>query len=136
MGGSSTCFTVLSRCYVLIAQDTRKDYGEPTFVKGKNMPRQPNPQKTAADSPELTKEWFATAKPARGVLPKLFAKKTATQLLTPRRGRPPSLSPKEHINIRIDTDVLTAFKKGGNGWQTRVNDALREWLKRSIPLEK
>jgi uncharacterized protein (DUF4415 family) len=65
----------------------------------------------------------------RPLLPKLFAKKTATQLLTPKRGRPPSLTTKEHINIRIDADVLTAFKKSGAGWQTRVNDALREWLK-------
>jgi uncharacterized protein (DUF4415 family) len=93
------------------------------------MPRKPNPQKTDLDSPELTKDWFAKAKSANNLLPKLFAKKTATQLLTPKRGRPPSLITKEHINIRIDADVLIAFKKSGIGWQTRVNDALREWLK-------
>jgi uncharacterized protein (DUF4415 family) len=96
------------------------------------MPRKPNPQITDADSPELTKEWFSKAKPASEMLPKLFAKKTATQLLTPKRGRPPSLTAKEHINIRIDADVLNAFKKGGTGWQTRVNDALREWLKSHV----
>jgi uncharacterized protein (DUF4415 family) len=101
-------------------------------VKGENMPRKPNPQKTDADSPELTKEWFSKAKPATEMLPKLFAKKTANQLLTPKRGRPPSLAAKEHINIRIDADVLNAFKKGGTGWQTRVNNALREWLKSHV----
>jgi uncharacterized protein (DUF4415 family) len=93
------------------------------------MPRKPNPQKTDSDSPELTKEWFTQAKPAKNVLPNIFAKKTATQLLTPKRGRPASLTTKEHINIRIDVDVLNAFKKSGTGWQTRMNDALREWLK-------
>nr|WP_259373187.1 BrnA antitoxin family protein [Azohydromonas aeria] len=31
--------------------------------------------------------------------------------------------------IRFDADVLAALKAGGPGWQTRVNDALREWLK-------
>jgi uncharacterized protein (DUF4415 family) len=101
----------------------------PTFVKGKDMPRKPNPQKTDADSPELTKEWFAKAKPAKDALPKLFAKKTTTQLLAPKQGRPLSPTTKEHINIRIDADVLNAFKKSGAGWKTRVNDALREWLK-------
>jgi uncharacterized protein (DUF4415 family) len=53
-------------------------------------------------------------------------------ILTLKRGRPPSLAVKEHINIRIDTDVLNAFKKGGTGWQTRVNNALREWLKSHV----
>jgi uncharacterized protein (DUF4415 family) len=93
------------------------------------MPRKPNPQKTDLDSPELTKDWFAKAKPTNNILPKLFAKKMATQLLAPKRGRPPLLTTKEHINIRIDADVLSAFKKSGTGWQTRVNDALRDWFK-------
>ncbi len=96
------------------------------------MPRKPNPQKIDVDSPALTKEWFTKATPAKNVLPKLFAKKTATQLLAPKRGRPPSLTTKEHINIRIDADVLNAFKKSGTGWQTRVNNALREWLKSHV----
>jgi uncharacterized protein (DUF4415 family) len=93
------------------------------------MPRRPNPQKTDSDSPELTKEWFVNAKPAKAVLPSLFDKKTSAQLLAPKRGRPPLMTTKEHINIRLDADVLSAFKKSGTGWQTRVNDALRDWLK-------
>jgi uncharacterized protein (DUF4415 family) len=31
--------------------------------------------------------------------------------------------------IRFDLDVLAAFKATGKGWQTRMNEALREWLK-------
>ncbi|MDD5037438.1 MAG: BrnA antitoxin family protein [Methylococcaceae bacterium] len=31
--------------------------------------------------------------------------------------------------IRFDADVLAALKSTGKGWQTRVNDAMREWLK-------
>ncbi|MBI3903849.1 MAG: BrnA antitoxin family protein [Nitrosomonadales bacterium] len=31
--------------------------------------------------------------------------------------------------IRFDPDVLAAMKATGRGWQTRVNDLLREWLK-------
>jgi len=28
-----------------------------------------------------------------------------------------------------DADVLEAFRATGKGWQTRMNAALREWLK-------
>jgi uncharacterized protein (DUF4415 family) len=30
------------------------------------------------------------------------------------------------LNMRVDADVLEAFKATGRGWQTRVNSALRE----------
>jgi len=29
----------------------------------------------------------------------------------------------------FDTDILDAFRATGKGWQTRMNDALKEWLK-------
>lgn len=45
------------------------------------------------------------------------------------RGRPAGTGTKEQVAIRIDRDVLAAFRAGGAGWQTRMNDALREWLK-------
>jgi uncharacterized protein (DUF4415 family) len=31
--------------------------------------------------------------------------------------------------IRFDADVLSALKATGKGWQNRVNDAVREWIK-------
>jgi uncharacterized protein (DUF4415 family) len=48
-----------------------------------------------------------------------------------RRGRPgrPLGSDKESTTIRFDRDILTAFKDSGPGWQTRMNAALRDWLK-------
>lgn len=45
-----------------------------------------------------------------------------------RVGRPKSASPKVSLTVRYDADVIDAFKAGGDGWQTRMNDALREWL--------
>jgi uncharacterized protein (DUF4415 family) len=48
---------------------------------------------------------------------------------TLRRGRPVATHPKIHTGLRLDADVLLAFKTGGRGWQTRINDALKEWLK-------
>lgn len=41
-------------------------------------------------------------------------------------GRPKSLNPKQAISIRIDRDVIEAFKAQGEGWQSRMNDALRK----------
>ncbi|MFC4623072.1 BrnA antitoxin family protein [Comamonas nitrativorans] len=43
-----------------------------------------------------------------------------------RRGRPPVEQPKAPITTRIDADVLHAIKDSGKGWQTRLNDVLRE----------
>lgn len=31
-------------------------------------------------------------------------------------------------NVVIEQDVLAAFKATGQGWQTRINNALKEWL--------
>lgn len=33
---------------------------------------------------------------------------------------------KTKVTLRLDTDVLDAFKATGKGWQTRINDLLRE----------
>lgn len=45
-----------------------------------------------------------------------------------RRGRPVGTTTKESTTIRLDKDVLQAFRSGGAGWQTRINAALRDWL--------
>jgi uncharacterized protein (DUF4415 family) len=45
------------------------------------------------------------------------------------RGRPPGSGKKEQVTLRLDADILAEFKAAGNGWQTRINDALRDWIK-------
>lgn len=46
-----------------------------------------------------------------------------------RRARGPNKQPtKEQVAIRLDREVLGAFRAGGPGWQTRVNTVLKEWL--------
>jgi uncharacterized protein (DUF4415 family) len=42
-----------------------------------------------------------------------------------RVGRPAG-SNKEQVALRIDKDVLARFRATGAGWQSRMNDALRE----------
>ena len=41
--------------------------------------------------------------------------------------------PKVAINIRLSPEVLDAFKSTGEGWQTRVDGALKKWLMEHSP---
>ncbi|MFM8607523.1 MAG: BrnA antitoxin family protein [Hyphomicrobiales bacterium] len=45
-----------------------------------------------------------------------------------RRGRPPLDEPKISTTIRLDADIVSAFRAEGAGWQTRINDVLRSHL--------
>jgi uncharacterized protein (DUF4415 family) len=46
-----------------------------------------------------------------------------------KRGRPIADSHKKPVQIRLSPDIVSAFKSTGKGWQTRINEALRDWLK-------
>lgn len=50
-----------------------------------------------------------------------------------KRGRPAGSGSKEQVAIRIDHEVLAAFRAAGPGWQTRMNDALKDWLRTHNP---
>ncbi len=56
--------------------------------------------------------------------PEKFAKATV------RRGRPPSANPKVSTTIRLSREVVDHFKAGGRGWQTRIDAALLEWIRK------
>ena len=43
-----------------------------------------------------------------------------------RRGRPKADVTKVSTTLRLDPDVIAAFRAGGPGWQSRINDALRK----------
>lgn len=42
-----------------------------------------------------------------------------------QRGRPKAATRKVSTTIRLDPDVLDAFRADGPGWQSRINAALR-----------
>jgi len=44
------------------------------------------------------------------------------------RGRPPLEAPKEPIKLRLDRDVVEGYRATGPGWQSRMNQALRDAL--------
>lgn len=46
-----------------------------------------------------------------------------------RLGRPPAAITKERITIRLSRDVVEKFRATGAGWQTRIDAALKDWLR-------
>ena len=59
------------------------------------------------DFPEIPAELLARMKPSR-------------------RGRPPQgEAPKQSIALRVDRDVLAAFRAQGPGWQSRMQATLK-----------
>lgn len=46
-----------------------------------------------------------------------------------RRGRPLGSGTKAQVTLRLDVDVLERFKASGDGWQTRINDVLKSWVR-------
>jgi len=64
------------------------------------------------DAPELDDEWFDKADFMIG----------DTVI---RRGRPPG-SAKTQVSLRLDNEVIAAFRAQGPGWQSRMNEALRK----------
>ena len=88
----------------------------------------------AADpnSPELTDEWFATAQPAAKVLDAGVYKSLVAMKRSP--GRPRVEQTKVFTGIRLDAEVVASFKASGKGWQTRMNDALKDWLRTHSPV--
>jgi uncharacterized protein (DUF4415 family) len=73
------------------------------------------------DNPDLTKADVAEMRPFADVFPEL-----ATKL---RRARGPQTSAtKISTTIRLSPDVISFFKSGGQGWQSRIDEALKEWV--------
>jgi uncharacterized protein (DUF4415 family) len=76
---------------------------------------------------ELTAEDLAKFKPSAEVLPSSLRKKLGV--------RGPQKTPtKERITIRLSREVVEQFRESGEGWQTRMDAALREWLKNHSPV--
>ena len=45
-----------------------------------------------------------------------------------RRGRTLGSGSKTQVTLRLDVEVIQKFKASGDGWQTRINDALKSWV--------
>lgn len=76
------------------------------------------------DDAPLTDAELASMRPAREVLPESFFKNVERERKL--GGRPRLEHPKKQVTLRLDQDVIDKFKSDGQGWQSRINDALRK----------
>ena len=80
----------------------------------------------AGEVRELTAADMKRFHPAKEVLP--------GTLLAKLKVRGPQQKPtKERITIRLSPEVVRPFRSTGEGWQTRVDAALKDWLKSHKP---
>jgi uncharacterized protein (DUF4415 family) len=77
-----------------------------------------------SDNPELTDAEVAELRPNGEGLPVELA--DAFKRLG---GRPKSDVKSVPVSLRVPPDVLAAYKAGGPGWQTRMNEALAAGLR-------
>ncbi|MBA8902869.1 BrnA antitoxin family protein [Phyllobacterium sp. P30BS-XVII] len=68
----------------------------------------------------LTDEELTRARPFKDVFPELY------ESIQRARGRPPVDTPKKQITLRVDQDVIAKFKATGKGWQSRINEVLKQ----------
>ncbi|WP_155264411.1 BrnA antitoxin family protein [Sphingomonas segetis] len=76
------------------------------------------------DAPEWTDEMFDRAQISIGgrVI------REATGTIT-KRGRPPvGDEAKQQVTLRLAPNVIRYFKDSGDGWQTRLNETLEEYV--------
>jgi len=105
--------------------------------KAKLIP--PTPEEDAAidagiaadpEAYEVTDEGFAKMRPASEVLPEVVAAYQAGTLKRKRGERGRQKSPtKKPIYIRFSPEVVDYFRATGKGWQTRMDEALKEWIR-------
>lgn len=88
----------------------------------------------AGEVRELTAEDLRRFKPAAQALPpELYAGLVAMNRRAGVRG-PQKAPTKQATTIRLSPDVMAAFKATGPGWQTRIDAALKDWLRTHSPV--
>ena len=78
-------------------------------------------QRQISDDPEDSAHWenSSVIRPAVEAAPHIVKEFRRT------RGSQKAAT-KEKITVRLDSDIVAHFRRGGRGWQTRLNDALRK----------
>ena len=73
----------------------------------------------AVDSPALDSALLAAMKPVSAEHPGILARVCGPQ----------EKAEKISVPVRLDEAVVAAFRATGRGWQSRINEVLRDWLK-------
>ena len=92
------------------------------------MPKNENSIKSTWIDPDDAPEWTAETFERAAIHHGDTVIRPASGTLT-RRGRPKSEDPKLQVTLRLDRDVVEHFRESGPGWQSRINEALRQAAK-------
>lgn len=84
-----------------------------------NKPNMPGTWIDPDDAPELDAQFFREADLYQG-----------DQLIRRGRGRPKLASRKVLLSVRYSPEVVTYFRQTGEGWQSRMDAVLREYIQR------
>ena len=103
--------------------DTSKPFFSQADVAAALAAAQANPPVFDPENPPTTDADWEGAIASRS-LPQLREK------LAMRQRGPGHAPPKIPATIRFDHDVLDGLRATGRGWQTRVNEVMKEWLRR------
>lgn len=81
--------------------------------------------------PEIAEFEAALLRSAKQAAQGQYARVHKPDDIVRRRGRPvgsTAATRKSATTIRLDEDIPVAFKATGRDWQTRINNALKDWL--------
>lgn len=87
-----------------------------------------NASRPDAENPEWTAEEMRAARPLLDVLPNEVVE--AIRRYRGQRG-PQKAPTKEMVSLRVDRDVVAAYRATGPGWHARANEALRAYASRT-----
>lgn len=74
-----------------------------------------------SDNPEWTAEDFANARPFAEVFPDFY------EQIVRKRGAQAAPT-KVSTTIRLSREVIDHFRADGAGWQSRIDQALKDWI--------
>jgi len=84
----------------------------------------------SVDSPPLSQDLLAGLRPVSETHPEILNAYREGGL----RGRGPQKAPtKTLLSMRYSTEVLAYFRATGPGWQTRMDEALKQWIQDQPP---
>ena len=87
------------------------------------MPKRKSLIDSKGEVREISSAEMKSFRPARDVLPSSVRRKVGV--------RGPQKAPtKERITIRLSPEVVARFRATGEGWQSRIDTALQDWLKK------
>ena len=79
---------------------------------------------------ELTKGDMKRFRSAHEALPKIFSPELAAELLKRKPGQRGAqrMPTKESVTVRYSREVVEYFRSTGPGWQSRIDEALKDWV--------